>query len=174
MLRLCSPFLKENPMCPFGLAQVERFELSRLLHPIGFQDRTLQPLGYTCILARMVRLELTRHCCPNSLANCPLHQLEYIRTSGSEEPDAYVLKYAAIFNCRFVEQIVTPVVLRVSLLSGTAIHIHIHTQTLRMRELSGSRTRIHNIVAIFPLNHQLIKRTEHIYNSGEHKAINLR
>lgn len=85
--------------------------------------------------------------------------LNYIITSGSEEPDAYVLEYAAIFNCRFVEQIVTPVVLRVSLLSGTAIHIHIHTQTLGMRELSGSRTHIHNIVAIFPLNHQLIKRT---------------
>ena len=100
--------------------------------------------------------------------------LNYIITSDSEEPDAYVLEYAAIFNCRFVEQIVTPVVLRVSLLSGTAIHIHIRTQTLGMRELNGSRTRIHDIVAIFPLNHQLIKRTKHIYNSGEHKAINLR
>ena len=71
--------------------------------------------------------------------------LNYIITSGSEEPDAYVLEYAAIFNCRFVEQIVTPVVLHVSLLSGTAIHINTHTQTLGMRELSGSRTRIHNI-----------------------------
>ena len=64
----------------------------------------------------------------------------------------------SIFNCRFVEQIVTPVVLRVSLLSGTAIHIIIHTQTLGMRELSGSRTRVHSIAAILPLNYQLIKR----------------